>query len=140
MTMARVDCPANRRDRYMELVRQFPLRPVRSKKGLDDAAKMIDELLDKVRLTAAEKDYLDVLSTLVEDYESREYPIEPLPDAQMLRHLIDARGVSQTELARATGIVDSTISAVLKGKRSLNREHIGRLAQFFHVSPDVFAF
>jgi hypothetical protein len=47
----------------MELVRQFPLRPVRSKKGLDDATKMIDGLLDKVRLTTAEKDYLDVLTT-----------------------------------------------------------------------------
>ncbi|MCX7424409.1 MAG: helix-turn-helix domain-containing protein [Planctomycetia bacterium] len=138
--MATVDRPANRQDRYMELVRQFPLRPIRSKKALDDAVRMVDALLDKPHLTAAERDYLDVLGGLVEQYESKEHPIEPLPDGPMLRQLIEARGVSQTEVARATGIVDSTISAVLKGKRSLNREHIGRLAQFFHVSPDVFAF
>ncbi|HLA85123.1 MAG TPA: helix-turn-helix domain-containing protein [Thermoguttaceae bacterium] len=138
--MATIDRPASRQGRYMDLVCQFPLRPIRSKAALDRATTMIDRLLDKDHLTAAERDYLDVLSGLVEEYESKEFPIEPLPDAQMLRQLIDARGVSQTEVARATGIVDSTISAVLKGKRSLNRDHVGRLARFFHVSPDVFAF
>ena len=138
--MATIDRPGNRQDRYMELIGQFPLRPIRSEEGLTRATAMLDILLDQDRLSTEERDYLDVLTGLVEQYESQEFPFEPLSDAQMLRQLIDARGVSQTELARATGIVDSTISAVLKGKRSLNREHIGRLAQFFHVSPNVFAF
>lgn len=138
--MATVDHPSNRQDQYMELVAHFPLRPIRSKRALAAATATIDRLLDKARLSAAERDYLDVLGRLVEDYESKAFPIEPLSDAQMLRQLIDARGVTQTEVAQATGIVDSTISAVLKGKRSLNREHIGRIAQFFHVSPNVFAF
>ena len=138
--MATVDRPARGQQRYLELVRQVPLRPIRSKKALNTATKMIDALLDRDRLTSPERDYLDVLSTLVEEYESKEFPMEPLPDAQMLKQLIEARGISQTELAKATGIVDSTISAVLKGKRSLNRDHVARLAQFFHVSPNVFAF
>ena len=64
----------------------------------------------------------------------------PVSDAEMLRHLIEAKGVSQTEISAATGIADSTISEVLKGKRSLNRSHIGKLARYFNVSPDVFAF
>jgi HTH-type transcriptional regulator / antitoxin HigA len=37
-------------------------------------------------------------------------------------------------------IAVSTISEVLCGKRTLNRDHIGRLARYFHVSPDTFAF
>ncbi|MBN2024435.1 MAG: helix-turn-helix domain-containing protein [Pirellulales bacterium] len=138
--MATIDRPADRRNRYMALVRQFPLRPIRTKKSLADATKMIDSLLDRARLTADERDYLDVLGRLVEDYESKEVAIEPLSDAQMLRQLIDARGVSQTAVSAATGIVNSTISAVLRGKRSLSRDHIRRLARYFHVSPDVFAF
>lgn len=44
----------------------------------------------------------------------------------MLQHLIEAKRVSQTEVNRATGIADSTISEVLKEKRSLNRNHIGK--------------
>ena len=64
----------------------------------------------------------------------------PVSDAELLRHLVEAKGVSQTEVSRATGIADSTISEVLAGKRSLNRAHIGKLATYFKVSPDVFAF
>ena len=64
----------------------------------------------------------------------------PVSDAEMLRHLIEAKGVSQTEVADATGIAVSTISEVLQGKRTLNRGHIGKLAKYFSVPPDVFAF
>jgi len=127
-------------DRYFELVRQFPLRPIRSDAELDEAAGMVDSLLARRDLAPEEEDYLDVLGDLIERYESEAHPMAPVSDAAMLRHLIDAKGVSQTELSKASGIADSTISEVLKGKRSLNRGHIGKLAQYFGVSPDVFAF
>ena len=81
-----------------------------------------------------------MLGDLIEQYESEAHPIAPVSDVEMLRHLIEAKGVSQTEVSKATGIVDSTISEVLKGKRSLNRHHIGILSRYFSVSPDVFAF
>ena len=61
-------------------------------------------------------------------------------DARMVRHLMEAKGVNQTEVAQATGIANSTISAVLKGVRQLTREHVGQLAIFFHVDPGVFIF
>ncbi len=59
-------------------------------------------------------------------------------DAGMLRHLIEAKGVTQAEVARATGIAESTISAVLAGNRRLNREHIEKLARYFHVGGQAF--
>jgi HTH-type transcriptional regulator / antitoxin HigA len=101
---------------------------------------MVDLLLDRRDLASEEDDYLEVLGDLIEQYESEAHPMPPVSDAKMLRHLIEAKGVSQTQISRATGIADSTISEVLKGKRSLNRNHIGKLARYFKVSPDVFAF
>ncbi|HEV3262194.1 MAG TPA: helix-turn-helix domain-containing protein [Gemmataceae bacterium] len=127
-------------DVYLELVRQFPLRPIRSEKVLDRAIRVIDTLLDKDKLTRAEQDYLEVLGDLTERYESEHHPPEPVPDADMLRHLMEARQVSQSDLARATGIAISTISEVLSGKRKLNRRQIGKLASYFAVKPHVFAF
>jgi transcriptional regulator with XRE-family HTH domain len=56
----------------------------------------------------------------------------------MLRHLIEAKGATQAEAARATGIAESTISAVLAGNRRLNREHIEKLARYFHVGGQAF--
>jgi HTH-type transcriptional regulator/antitoxin HigA len=58
----------------------------------------------------------------------------------VLRFLLDARNLTQIDLAHATGIAESTISTVLADKRLLNRAHIGKLARFFHVEPQVFAF
>jgi HTH-type transcriptional regulator/antitoxin HigA len=128
------------KDPYFDLVLKFPLRPIRSDKELDAAVKMVDSLLDRKKLKPAEEDYLEVLGNLIEQYESEAHPIAPVSDVEMLRHLIEAKGVSQTEVSKATKIADSTISEVLKGKRSLNRNHIGKLARYFGVSPDVFAF
>jgi len=127
-------------DRYLELVRRFPLRPLRSDNDLDAAVQVIDSLLDRDDLSPPEQDYLDVLSDLVEAYEDEAVPINPVTDADMLRFLIENRRTTQAEVAKQAGIAESTISEVLSGKRKLNRGQIGKLARFFHVEPGAFAF
>jgi HTH-type transcriptional regulator/antitoxin HigA len=62
-------------DGYLDLVRRFPLRPIRNEKELDRAIAVIDALLDREQLTVAEEDYLDVLGDLVEHYEDQHHPI-----------------------------------------------------------------
>ena len=51
-------------DRYFELVKRFPLRPLRSEAELDAAIVVIDRLTDCDRLEPGEQDYLDVLGDL----------------------------------------------------------------------------
>jgi HTH-type transcriptional regulator / antitoxin HigA len=138
--MSTVNRKKEARDRYLELVLQFPLRPIRSDDELDQAVQMVDSLLDRRDLAVEEEDYLDVLGDLIERYESEAHPMAPVSDAELLRHLIEAKDVTQSDVSDATGIADSTISEVLQGKRSLNRGHIGKLAKYFGVSPNVFAF
>ena len=127
-------------DRYLELVRRFPLRPIRSEAELDEAIQVIDSLLDQDGLTPPEDDYLDVLSDLVEAYEDVHHPIGPVSDADMLHSLLDSRRETQAPVAKGAGIAESTISEVLSGKRKLTRKQIGKLARYFHVDPSVFAF
>jgi len=138
--MSTVNRKGEARDRYFKLVQQFPLRPIRSDGELDEAVRVVDSLVSKPSLSQEEEDYLEVLGSLVEAYEAEVHPMPPVPDAELLRHLIEAKGVSQTEVAEGTGLADSTISEVLKGKRSLNRTHIGKLSRYFKVSPNVFGF
>ena len=128
----------NRRDRYLEWIREFPLRPIRSDKELQRALAVIDRLLDKKRLVQGERDYLDVLSSLVRRYEEEQHPIPAVSDADVLRHLIEAKNVTQAQVARSTGIAESTISTVLAGNRRLNRNHIEKLARYFHVGAGAF--
>jgi HTH-type transcriptional regulator/antitoxin HigA len=124
---------------YLELVRKVPLRPIESDQELDRAIATIDGLLAKPSLSRDEDDYLDVLSDLVYKYETASHPVEPVPDSEMLRHLMEAKAVSRGDLHQRTGISLSTIAAVLNGKRTLSREQIAAISEFFHVSSNVFA-
>ena len=71
------------------------------------------------KLDDGEELYLDALSDLVAAYEDEHYPISAASDADMLRDLMEARGVSQAEVSRETGIAKSTISEVLAGKQDV---------------------
>jgi HTH-type transcriptional regulator/antitoxin HigA len=125
-------------DRYLDLIRRFPLRPLRSAADRDGAIAVIDELIDRASLTVPEQDYLDVLSDLVETYESETIPMRPVGDAELLRFLIEHQGATQAEAASGSGIAESTISEVLAGKRKLNRGQIAKLSRYFNLEPGVF--
>lgn len=127
-------------DTYLTLIRTFPLRPLRAEADLEDALAILDALVIQDRLSAAEADYLAVLSDLVEQYEAEAHPILPAPDAAMLQHLLEARAVTPATVARATGISTVTLEAVLAGTQALTREQLSTLARYFQVAPTVFAF
>lgn len=123
--------------KYMTLVAEFPLVSIRSERQLDGAQAVIDRLLAKGKLDAGEEMYLDALSDLVAAYEDVHYPIQPASDADMLKHLLDAKGINQAELHRQTGLPKSTISEVLSGKKPFSRVMIRTLAAFFQVDSSV---
>src|SRR5262249_54512625 len=95
---------------YLALIRRFPLRPIHSESELDAAIAVIDALVVREDLDLGESDYLDVLSDLVERYEDKHHPIGDASEAELLAFLINQRGVKQVEVARATGIAESTLS------------------------------
>jgi HTH-type transcriptional regulator/antitoxin HigA len=57
----------------------------------------------------------------------------------MLRHLMEAKGVTQSQIGRETGIAKSTISEVLAGKKVFSRHLIHKFAEYFHVDVSVLA-
>jgi HTH-type transcriptional regulator/antitoxin HigA len=123
---------------YFELVRRFPLRPIESDTELERARAVLNELLDRDSLDRDRADYLDVLGDLIDRYEQAHHPLPAISEIDLLRHLLDARGVTPSEAARGTGIAVSSLSSILSGKRRMNRDHIEALAQFFKVSPAAF--
>lgn len=125
------------RDRYLELVREFPLCSVRSDSQLAAAQRMIDRLMSVEPLGNGALAYLDALSDLVAVYEEEHHPIPPASDADMLRHLLDSQGLSSARLSAETGIARSSISEVLAGKKRFSRGMIRKLADFFRVDVSV---
>jgi HTH-type transcriptional regulator / antitoxin HigA len=89
-------------------------------------------------LDEGEQEYLDVLTDLIEKYETDHEPIPDASEADVLRLLMESNGLSQMALARKVGIAQSTTGAVLHGTRSLTKEHVITLARFFNVGPGAF--
>jgi len=83
--------------------------------------------------------YLDALSDLVAAYEDEHYAIEPASDADMLRHLMEAKDVTQAQLSGDTALPKSTISEVLAGKKPFSRQMIRKLADYFDVNASMLA-
>jgi HTH-type transcriptional regulator / antitoxin HigA len=127
------------RDSYLKLVTAFPLASIKSAEQLQEAQKVMDQLLAQGELKSGEKMYLDALSDLVATYEDEHYAIGPASDAEMLRHLMEAKGVTQSQLSRDTTVPKSTISEILAGKKHLSRQMIRKFANYFLVDASLLA-
>jgi HTH-type transcriptional regulator / antitoxin HigA len=124
-------------DSYLDLVLAFPLASIKTDEHLREAQTVMDRLLANSELDDGEELYLDALSDLVAAYENEHHAIEPASDADMLRHLMEAKDVTQAQLSRATTIPKSTISEVLAGKKPFSRQLIHKFADYFRVDASV---
>ena len=125
-------------DRYLELIRQFPLRPLAGDADLAAAVRAVDGLIDLEELSRAEDDYLAVLARIVEEYEEVHCPAGGTPADGVLAYLMELREYTQAQVAEGAGIAASTVSEILAGRRRMNLKQVVKLAAFFGVGPAVF--
>jgi transcriptional regulator with XRE-family HTH domain len=76
---------------------------------------------------------------MIEQYEMRlGYTAPVLSSRDRLAGLIEARQMTQTELAQRSGVPRPTINEILAGKRSISKANAARLARFFGVPIEEF--
>lgn len=124
-------------DKYLQLLQEFPPRTIRDDAQLDATVAVIDNLLDRRELSPEESDYLNVLGTLVMEYEQQTEIIPDIYGVELLKVLITERGLRQKDLVPIFK-TESIVSDIFNGKRQLTLRHIQELAQFFDLSPGVF--
>jgi HTH-type transcriptional regulator/antitoxin HigA len=99
---------------------------------------VLESLLHQKKRSTEEQRLTELLTLLIEDFEEREYPMpRKAGPIDIVRHLMDANGLRQTDLLDVFGTA-SVISEVLKGKRELSKTHIVKLSERFHLSPALF--
>jgi HTH-type transcriptional regulator/antitoxin HigA len=118
----------------MEVVMVFPLASIKSDEQFREAQEVMDQLLSRGDLDDGEEMYLDALSDLVGAYEDEHYAIEPASDADMLRHLMEAKGVTQAQLSRETTIPKSTISEILGVNIRRTRSWVAKTPCFSQIA------
>lgn len=128
------------RDTYLDLVRRFPLRPIRS------AAEHGRAKREYLRTAAAARDrdardYLAVLADLIADYERRtRQTVETsgITAAELVRHRMEERGLSVSALARAIGVAQPNLSGMLSGRRAWSKAAILALSRMLNIRAEQF--
>jgi len=122
---------------YGLLLRQTRPEVVRDEEQNAEYVRHLEKLTAKKRVSAGERKLIKLLTLLVEDFESRHYAVPEAGPLDIVRHLMEAHGLRQKDLADVFG-TESIVSDVLNGKRNLTKEHIRKLSGRFNVSPAVF--
>ena len=100
--------------------------------------KLLDELIDEVSVKPNDtlESMIDLLGTLIEDYENKHVP-EPIGDPILsLKYFIEEHNLKQSDLPEIGG--QDSVSEILNGTRKLNISQIKALSQRFNGSPAVF--
>jgi HTH-type transcriptional regulator / antitoxin HigA len=111
------------------------ISPIRTKSDHRNALLRIEKLMH-AKAGSEEADELDVLTDLVEAYERRHHPLPRASASDILRHLMEANGLTQSDLPEVG--TQTVISLLLSNKRQLTVRQIKALSSRFNVSPAVF--
>ena len=124
---------------YRNLIVKFLPRVIHNEDEYITVQTQVDRLVDRTDLTSAEQEYLDLLGTLIWEYEQRTESSADyeLRGVTLLRGLIELHELKQQDLVPIFK-TKSIVSAVLNGKRQLTTEHINQLAAFFHLPHGLF--
>ncbi len=100
--------------------------------------QQVTELLERGEsLNDAEREFLRLLTLLIEDFEEKNYILPKASPVEVITFLMDQHGLKQSDLSDVFG-TRSITSEILSGKRELNKAQIRRLCERFHVSPELF--
>lgn len=109
---------------YLDLVRELPLRPLKSEEDLTRAITMLDRLMDRGASGRSEdeKDYMLVMGSLVEEYEDIHWPMpSELEERELLRlHHEDwlarnpesVEGSASSESPRGVGFTQESLMTI----------------------------
>ena len=122
---------------YGRLLRRALPHVIRSE---DEYQRLANELLrldEKEHASVEEDELAELLTVLIEEYEARRYPIKGAGPRQILQHLMEARNLTQKDLAKVFGS-KGLASEVCNGKRAISKMQAKKLADFFNVRADLF--
>jgi len=124
-------------DKYLELLKQYPPRPIHDEEDLEMMQEVINRLLDKPQLTVEEREYLNVLGALIYEHEENQEPIPDIYGLELLKFILEERNLQKQDLLSIFES-KSTLDDILDGLQELTPIYIQKLANFLNISPDLF--
>lgn len=111
------------------------IKLIKTEEDYKAALKLADKLFDAEPDTP-DGDKLDLLVTLIELYEKKNFPIENPSPLTAIKFRMEQLNLSQTDLIPIIGS-KSKVSEVLSGKRTLSLNMIRRLSSELDIPAEV---
>lgn len=122
---------------YTELLVRYQPKPIATEAENERAIALAQELEHRSPRTVEEEVFLELLLVLIEKFEEENYPISPVNSSSMVRHLMDARDLEESDLIAILGSA-TAVSEILMNKRPIKHDEARKLAEFFRVEMDLF--
>ncbi len=124
---------------YARLLTETLPKAIETEAECNRALAAIDELmsLDEKDLTTEQGMLLNLLATIVENYEDKHYPMPNLSPHDFLKQLMADREVKQKDLLPVFGS-SGVASEVINGKRAISKAQAKKLAELFNLSVELF--
>ena len=107
------------------------IHPIKTESDYDSALDEVERLWGAPEDTP-EGDYLDVLLVLVENYESKHYPIGPPDPVEAIKFRMEQMNITRKDLAQIIGS-RGRVSEIFSRKRALTLPMIRRLHHTLHI-------
>ncbi|MEG4145768.1 transcriptional regulator [Microcoleus sp. Pol12B5] len=122
---------------YSNLLAEIAPRAIETEEEYDRLLAVAERLTFAKNLTPEEKVLYKLLVTLIEVYETENYPIEKSEPHEILQHIMESSGTRQADLV---GIIGSSgvVSEVVNGKRAISKAQAKALGDYFKISPSLF--
>ena len=111
------------------------LQPIRTKEQYKSYLTIIDSLVD-CEENSPEEQVLELVSILVESYESEHYAIEAPDPIEAIKLRIEEKGLKRKDLAIYFGST-SRVSEILNGKRQMTIQMAKKIRTGLGISADV---
>ena len=109
------------------------IRPIRTDEDYRDALKKVSALFDnEPEPGTPEGDYFEIMITLIEAYESKQFPVDLPNPIDAIKFRMEQSGLSASDLAPAIGRTNR-VYEVLNGKRALTLPMIWKLHELFGI-------
>ncbi|MBK5399380.1 helix-turn-helix domain-containing protein [Pseudomonas sp. TH39(2020)] len=110
------------------------IRPIHTDEDYRAALKNVSALFDnEPEPGTPEGDYFDIMITLIEAYESKQFPVDLPNPIDAIKFRMEQSGLSAADLAPAIGRTNR-VYEVLNGKRALTLPMIWKLHDLFGIS------
>ena len=114
-------------------------RPIRDAVDYANVAEVADAMvLWQDDFTSDQRDYFDLLCSLMEEYDSEHVKWPKLHGCDMIQHLMEEQNLTAADLSRILGGSRNLGAMILRKERNLTLNHVRKLAHYFKVSPELF--